>query len=84
MKSDRFTALTLALLAAVMVTTFLVYLPGLSGPLLLDDLPQLNGIIEQSADDPATLFGNYIVSTSGPTGRPVAQEPASKPISEWV
>ena len=68
----RSTILVLAFLAAVLILTFVVYLPGLSGPLLLDDLPQLNGLIAQSADDPATLFRKYIVSTSGPVGRPVA------------
>ena len=68
----RFTTLVLACLATVLILTFVVYFPGLSGPLLLDDLPQLNGLIAQSADDPATLFRKYIVSTSGPIGRPVA------------
>jgi len=62
----------MALLAAALTVTFLVYLPGLSGPLLLDDFPQLEGLIKESATDPATLFGNYIISTSGPSGRPVA------------
>ena len=69
---DRSTVLTLAFLAAALILTLLVYLPGLSGPLLLDDLPQLNGLIAESANNPASLFRNYIVSTSGPFGRPVA------------
>ena len=69
---DRSAILTLAFLAAVLILTILVYLPGLSGPLLLDDLPQLNGLIAQGASDSATLIRNYIVSTSGPLGRPVA------------
>ncbi len=69
---DRSTILTLAFLAAVLILTILVYLPGLSGPLVLDDLPQLNGLIAQGASDSATLIRNYIVSTSGPLGRPVA------------
>ncbi len=70
-KTDLFTMLVPALLAAVLALTYLVYLPGLSGPLLFDDLPQLDGLIAQSADDPAVVFRNHIVSTSGPTGRPV-------------
>lgn len=69
---DRSTVFTLALLAVVLVLTLLVYWAGLSGPLLLDDLPQLNGLIAQGASDTATLIRNYIVSTSGPLGRPVA------------
>jgi tetratricopeptide (TPR) repeat protein len=71
-KIDKSTVLALTILAAVLIVTVLVYLPGLPGPLFLDDLPQLNGLIGQSATDPATLFGNHIVSTSGPLGRPVA------------
>lgn len=71
-KPDRSAVLTLAFLIAALTLTLSVYLPGLSGPLLLDDLPQLDGLIAQSADSPATLFGNYIISTSGPFGRPVA------------
>lgn len=69
---DRATALTLAILAATLTLTTAVYWPGLSGPLLLDDMPQLNGLIAASGGDPAELFGNYIVSSSGPLGRPVA------------
>lgn len=71
-KLDRSTILTLAFLAVALILTLAVYLPGLPGPLLLDDLPQLDGLIAQSANNPATLFGNYIFSTSGPFGRPVA------------
>ena len=72
MKLDQSTVFALTLLGAILIATFLVYLPGLAGPLFLDDLPQLSGLIEQSATDPATLFGNHIISTSGPLGRPVS------------
>jgi tetratricopeptide (TPR) repeat protein len=72
MNSLRSTLLTLALLAAALIVTFLVYRPGLSGLLLLDDVPQLEELIKQSATDPATLFRDFIISTSGPTGRPVS------------
>ena len=71
-KLDKSTGLVLTLLGAVLAATFLVYLPGLAGPLFLDDLPQLNELIEQGATDPATLFGNHIVSTSGPLGRSIS------------
>ncbi|KPK55856.1 MAG: hypothetical protein AMJ59_23210 [Gammaproteobacteria bacterium SG8_31] len=71
MKTDRSSVIAVALLAAAIIATFLVYRPGLSGPLLLDDIPQLEALIKESATDPATLFRNYIISTSGPTGRPV-------------
>jgi len=72
MNTDRSTVVALAILALVSILTVATYLPGLSGPLLLDDLPQLEPLIQQSAHYPAELFGNYILSTSGPTGRPVA------------
>ena len=72
MNIDRSTVVTLAILAVVSILTVAAYLPGLSGPLLLDDLPQLETLIQQSANYPTELFGNYIFSTSGPTGRPVA------------
>lgn len=72
MKFDRSTVLTLALFAVVLTVTVFVYWPGLSGPLLLDDMPQLEGLIKESGTDPVALFRNYIISTSGPTGRPVA------------
>ena len=72
MNIDRSTVVTLVILAVVSILTVATYLPGLSGPLLLDDLPQLEPLIQQSANYPAELFGNYIFSTSGPTGRPVA------------
>ena len=70
--SDSSTVVPALALIGVLVVTFLAYLPGLPGPLLLDDFPQLEGLIAAGADDPATLFGNYIVSTSGPFGRPVS------------
>ncbi len=64
--------LAMLLFALVLVLTLVVYWSGLSGPLLLDDLPQLNGLIAQSALDPGVLFRNYIISSSGPLGRPVS------------
>ena len=69
---DKFTLLVLGLLGAALAATFAAYVPGLGGPFILDDIPQLNGLISQSAADPELLFGNYIISTSGPLGRPVS------------
>ena len=68
---DRKTALVLAMLAAALIITIAAYFPGLSGPLFLDDLPQLQGMIDHSADAPDELFNRHIVSTSGPFGRSV-------------
>ena len=64
-------AATLVLAISVMLAVF-AYLPGLGGPLFLDDWPQLGGLIDESASDPALLFNNYLVSGSGPLGRPVS------------
>ena len=66
------TLVILLLFAAVLGTTVAVYWPGLGGPLVLDDIPQLNSLIAENRSDPATLFGNYLISTSGPLGRPVS------------
>lgn len=69
---DRPTIVTLVFAAAVLAIAFAAYLPGLSGPLFFDDLPQLQPLIDQSADDPGRLFTSYLSSSSGPLGRPVA------------
>ena len=72
MNPDRRSLGLLAVAAALLALTYAAYSPGLSGPLVLDDLPQLNALIKQSGEEPAVLFGNYLFSTSGPLGRPVA------------
>jgi len=69
---DRKTLVALALMTMAMITTVAAYVPGLSGPLFLDDLPQLQELIENSADNPERLFDRHIVSSSGPFGRSVA------------
>ncbi|HEX9851881.1 MAG TPA: hypothetical protein VGA68_02665, partial [Woeseiaceae bacterium] len=69
---DKYTLMVVGLFGAALVATFAAYLPGLGGPLILDDLPQLSSLIAQSAEDPEMLFGNYVISTSGPLGRPVS------------
>jgi tetratricopeptide (TPR) repeat protein len=72
MNLDRKSLGLLAGMAAVLALTCAAYAPGLTGPLVLDDIPQLNSLIAQSGDDPGMLFGNYVISTSGPLGRPVS------------
>ena len=69
---DRSTVGALLLLFGSAVVAVIAYFPGLGGPLLLDDLPQLSGLIAESATDPALLFSNYGVSGSGPLGRSVS------------
>ena len=69
---DRATLATLVLLTMALFMTVAAYIPGLSGPLFLDDLPQLKGMIENSADNPKLLLNEHIFSNSGPFGRPVA------------
>lgn len=49
-----------------------LYFPGLPGPLLLDDFPQLEGIIHHSNQSLNYLLSEYLTSTSGPFGRPVS------------
>ena len=69
---SRDKVLSLATIVVVLIVTAVVYAPGLPGPLLLDDLPQLQGMIDNSADDPKVLFNDHIISISGPFGRPVS------------
>lgn len=49
-----------------------LYLPGLPGPMLLDDFPQLEGMIHHSNQSITHLLTEYLTSTSGPFGRPVS------------
>ena len=69
---DRSTLLVLVLMAAVLLVTLSVYFPGLPGPLLTDDIPNLKRLIDHSSDAPASLVENHLISNSGPFGRPVA------------
>ena len=69
---DRHGVWSLATFAAALLVAAAVYAPGLSGPLFLDDLQQLQGMINNSAADPGVLLEQHIISTSGPFGRPVA------------
>ncbi len=64
--------LSLAALAAILILTYAVYWPGLDGPLLLDDLSQLGAIMEASDRGIDYLAANFMISSSGPIGRPVA------------
>ena len=57
---------------AALVVTWLVYLPGLGGPLLLDDEPQLGVLLDAASSSMTDLVTDYAVSTSGPSGRSVA------------
>jgi hypothetical protein len=49
-----------------------LYYPGLHGPILLDDFPQLEGLMNQSGQNIGYLLQEFLFSTSGPLGRPVA------------
>ena len=60
------------LFAGALVLTYAVYWPGLGGPLLLDDLPQLGAIMDASDRGADYLASNYLISSSGPIGRPVS------------
>lgn len=69
---DRSTILILVLMAGALLVTLAVYFPGLAGPLLVDDIPNLKRLIDHSGDAPASLIENHLISNSGPFGRPVA------------
>ena len=57
------------LFCLILLLTYLIYLPGLSGPMILDDYPQLNPILENIG---AGSWSGYLLSESGVLGRPVA------------
>jgi len=56
----------------MLALTWAVYYPGLGGPLLLDDIPQLQGLMERADSDAGDLLASYTKSTSGPLGRQVS------------
>ena len=68
----RTAQLPLVLLLLALAATVAAYFPGLSGPLLTDDIPQLKRLIDNSADAPAALIDAHLMSTGGQFGRPVA------------
>ena len=49
-----------------------VYVPGLQGPMLHDDFPQLSGLLATDTGDWRELSDEYLVSASGYLGRPVS------------
>jgi hypothetical protein len=65
--------LAAAVLVAVLVLTWFCYQGGLSGPLLLDDEPQLRPLIRLlDAGNWQRLLPHFLFSSTGPGGRPVA------------
>ena len=62
----------LALLLLLLVMCAVIYVPGLPGPLLHDDYPQLSGLLEAENRDWRELSDKYLLSDSGYLGRPVS------------
>ena len=60
------------LLLLLLVLCLVIYAPGLHGPMLLDDYPQLSGLMESSGSDWRTLVDNHLFSSSGRLSRPVS------------
>ncbi|MCP4040420.1 MAG: hypothetical protein GY731_00490 [Gammaproteobacteria bacterium] len=58
-------------LFAVYVFCIVAYWPGLQGPMMLDDHPQFASLFE-AAERGVEPLGGYLISDSGPLGRPVA------------
>jgi len=55
---------------AVLVVGWFVYRPALSGPFLLDDIPNLGDL--SSIEDTASALQYVLAGTAGPLGRPLA------------
>lgn len=61
-------------LLCILSLTWLLYLPGLSGPFIFDDFPNLRPL-EKATTNPDTLDGLLEYATrgiAGPTGRPIS------------
>src|SRR5712691_4159289 len=56
-------------LCLTLVLTYLIYLPGLSGPMILDDYPHLDPILGNIGRG---SWPGLLLSESGVLGRPVA------------
>ncbi len=67
------TGLIVSALYVVLCVTFIIYLPGLNGPLLFDDFVELAPLMDSDTKDLSTLVGNHILSESGPLHRPVSK-----------
>jgi tetratricopeptide (TPR) repeat protein len=50
----------------------MLYFPGLQGPMLFDDYPQLEGLLRNSHLSFIRLIQDHLISDSGPLGRPVS------------
>lgn len=62
----------LLLLTLLLAVCAAIYFPGLQGPMLLDDFPQLSGLMSSAGQGWQALAGNYLFSSSGPFSRPVS------------
>jgi hypothetical protein len=62
----------LLLLLLLLVMCAVVYMPGLQGPMLHDDFPQLSGLLSAQSADWRQLSDAYLMSDSGYLGRPVS------------
>jgi len=61
------------LLAALVFSVILVYSPGITGPILLDDYSSLTPMGEEGGVSSWSTFNQFVFgNTSGPSGRPVS------------
>jgi len=65
-------ALNYGILISLVCIFGLLYIPGLQGPMLLDDYPQLEGLMRNNQIGLTQLIEAYLISNSGPLGRPVS------------
>ncbi len=59
-------------IASLIIITLCIYWPGLKGPLLLDDGPQLKPILDETNNNWINQYKEYILSTSSILKRPVS------------
>jgi len=73
-----------AIFLAILGSVFLVYLPGLSGGFLLDDYPNLRGLIVIGEPARSRDFADYVLSGfSGTLGRPISLLSFALQHADW-
>ena len=67
------TLLRLGIVVLILAVTYLLYMPGFSGPFLLDDFSTLMALESLGGVTDLDSFRQFVFgNTSGPTGRPVS------------
>lgn len=70
-------------LALLLIASFFSFSPGLSGPFLFDDIPNLSALADQASDTRQGALQFVFGSAAGPGGRPLAQASFLLDDTDW-